>query len=191
MAKNVFNKVSSEAFNNFVLDAGMLLKNFDPATPKAPDDKDIICATTGGIQASCVASYTDFGEDVDNVPNGMKEMKVLDGWECKMSFTALDMTADTLKLALGPATVTGNAVTPKNYLEDTDFTEKVWLVCGLMSGGWAAVCLKNVLSSGGVSIQTTKKGKGQLSVELQGHFSASKQDEVPMEFYVSATAISE
>lgn len=51
----------------------------------------------------------------------------------------------------------------------------------------AAICLKHVLSSGGFSLQTTKNGKGQLSVELMGHVSINAQNEVPMEFYVAQT----
>ena len=50
--------------------------------------------------------------------------------------------------------------------------------------GMAAVCLKNVLSSGGFSLKTAKNGKGQMTVELQGHVSLKNVTECPMEFYV-------
>ena len=49
----------------------------------------------------------------------------------------------------------------------------------------AAICLKNVLSSAGFSLQTTKNGKGQVTVELQGHASINNVTECPMEFYVN------
>ena len=49
--------------------------------------------------------------------------------------------------------------------------------------------LINALSTGGFSLQTTKNGKGQLSVTLTGHVSIDAQDDMPMEFYVKeATA---
>ena len=44
----------------------------------------------------------------------------------------------------------------------------------------------HVLSSGGFSLQTTKNGKGQLTIELMGHVSLQAQDVVPMEFYSAA-----
>jgi hypothetical protein len=47
-----------------------------------------------------------------------------------------------------------------------------------------AICLKNALSTSGLSLQTTKDGKGQISVSLSGHYSITEQDVVPMEFYV-------
>jgi hypothetical protein len=184
---NMFTQISSEAFKNIQRGAGMILNKFDPAKPAKPADADIVCATTGGIQASCVATYVDDGEDIDNVPNNTKELKQLESWECKMSFTMVTMTAAALKLALGAATVSGNKIVPKAALESTDFTDTLWWVGDMGDGGLAAICLKNVLSSGGFSLQTTKNGKGQVSVELLGHVSISTLDEVPMEFYVQET----
>lgn len=184
---NMFTQISSEAFKNIQRGAGMILNKFDPAKPAKPVDADIVCATTGGIQASCVATYVDDGEDIDNVPNNTKELKQLESWECKMSFTMVTMTAAALKLALGAATVSGNKIVPKAALENTDFTDTLWWVGDMGDGGLAAICLKNVLSSGGFSLQTTKNGKGQVSVELLGHVSISALDEVPMEFYVQET----
>lgn len=184
MAKK-FTKISSDAFKNMQRGAGMILNKFNPDSPTDPQDEDIVCATTGGIQASCVATYKDDFEDVDNVAPGTKEGQVLEGWECKISFTAVTMTTDLVKLSLGPATIAGNKISPKSELELTDFTNDIWWVGDLGNSGMAAINLKNVLSSGGFSLQTTKDSKGQLSVELQGHVSISQQDVVPMDFYVT------
>jgi uncharacterized protein YjdB len=41
----------------------------------------------------------------------------------------------------------------------------------------------NALSTGGFSLQTSKNGKGQISIEITGHVSINAQDVVPMEFY--------
>lgn len=184
MAK-MFTKVSSEAFKNIQRGAGMILTKFDPAKPAAPQDADIVCATTGGIQASCVATYVDDGEDIDNVPNNMMELKQLDGYECKISFTAVTLTVKSVQMAIGPADVAANKITPRSELKLTDFTDEVWWVGDMGDNGMAAICLKHVLSSGGFSLQTTKNAKGQMTVELQGHVSINAQDDVPMDFYVT------
>lgn len=184
MAKK-FTKISSTAFKNMQRGAGMILTKFDPASPADPQDEDIVCATTGGIQASCVATYADDFEDVDNVASNTKEGKVLKGWECKFIFTAVTMTAKSVQLSLGPATISGDKVSPKADLELSDFTDNLWWVGDLGDNGLAAINLKNVLSSGGFSLQTTKDGKGQVSVELQGHVSIKQQDVVPMDFYIT------
>ena len=183
-----YTKVSQSFFEELQLDAGVLLKTFNPATPAALNDDDYICTTTGGINITAVPSYSDLGEDIDNVPNRTKELMHLDYWECGMSFTALSVTEDVIKLALGAAVADTSAhkVTPRASLDQNDFTTSIWWVGDMADGGYAAVCMKNVLSTGGFSLQTTKNGKGQLSCELTGHTSISAQDVVPMEFYVMA-----
>lgn len=183
MAK-MFTQIASDAFKNIQRGAGMILSEFDPAKPAKPADNNILYATTGGVTASCVATYTDDGEDIDNVPNNTKELKQLTGWDCKLSFIAVTMTAAGVKLAIGPATVSGEKITPKDALELSDFTDNIWWVGDMGETGMAAVCLKNVLSSGGFTLKTTKNGKGQLTVELQGHVSLKNATECPMEFYV-------
>lgn len=181
-----FTVIPQDTFSALQMDAGVLLRTFDPSNPVAPDDDDIICATTGGINASCVPTYSDMGEDVDNCPVNMKELKHLDSWECKMSFTALGVTPEVIKWSLGAADIGTDTtkVVPRRHLEQTDFSD-LWWVGDRADGGFAAVKLMNALSTGGFTIQTTKSGKGQLTVELTGHVSINAQNVVPMEFYAA------
>ena len=177
-----FTVIPQDTFTALQLDAGVLLKTFNPSTAAAPSDEDIICATTGGIEVSCVPTYSDFGEDVDNCPNNMKELKHLDGWECKMSTTSLGTSPELIKLALGAADISGNKITPRRDLEQADFSD-LWWVGDRADGGMVAVKLMNALSTGGFTLQTSKNGKGQISIEITGHVSMSAQSVVPMEFY--------
>ena len=182
MAK--FTVIPENTFDGLQLDAGVLLNKFDPTKPTAPADEDIICATTGGINVSCVPTFSDFGEDVDNCPVNMKELKHLYSWECKMSFTSLGTSAESIKLALGCADITAaeSKITPRKDLEQTDFSD-IWWVGDKANGGLVAVQLKNALSTSGFTLQTTKNGKGQITVELTGHVSINAQQTMPMVFY--------
>ena len=185
-----FTAIPQSTFEELQLDAGVILKNFTPATPTAPKGEDIVCATTGGINVSCVPTYSDMGEDVDNCPVNMMELKHLDGWDCKMAFTSLGTSTESIRLALGAAdidTTDRSKITPRRDLKQTDFAD-LWWVGDRADGGMVAICLKNALSTGGFTLQTTKNGKGQVSVELTGHVSVSAQDEMPMEFYSAAPA---
>lgn len=177
-----FTVIPQDTFTALQLDAGVLLKTFNPSTAAAPSDEDIICATTGGISVSCVPTYSDFGEDVDNCPNNMKELKHLDGWDCKMSTTSLGTSPELIKMALGAADISGNKITPRRDLEQTDFSD-LWWVGDRADGGMVAVKLMNALSTGGFSLQTSKNGKGKISIEITGHVSLNAQSVVPMEFY--------
>ena len=182
--KGRFSKISQDTFSQLQVEAGVLLKKFDPESPELVDE-DIICATTGGINPTCVASYSDFGEDIDNVPNGMKELMRLDGYDCSLGFTALNTTPEVIRLALGAADVDAESgkITPRRELKDTDFAD-IWWVGDRSDNGLVAIRLINALSTSGLSLQTTKNGKGQISVTLSGHVSINEQDKVPMEFYV-------
>lgn len=177
-----FSRISQDAFKDMQLEAGMILNNFNPANPNV-QDSDIVCATTGGITITCNATYVDFGEDVDNCPNNTKELKQLDGWECSIATTALGVSPESIKLGLGAADISGTHITPRAKLEQTDFEDAIWWVGDRVDGGMVAVKLINALSTGGFSLQTTKKGKGQMSITIGGHVSINAQDVVPMDFY--------
>lgn len=181
-----FTKIPSDAFDKLQLDAGVLLKTFDPSNPQIATS-NIICATTGGINPTCVPTYSDFAEDVDNAPQNLKEFKHLDGWECKIATTCLGTSPELIKLALGAADIPGtntSKIVPRRDLAQSDFSD-VWWVGDKANGGFVAIRLINALSTGGFSLQTGKNAKGQITLELTGHVSAAAQDVVPMEFYSS------
>lgn len=179
-----FTKISQTAFDELQVEAGVLLNSFDIENPAAPASADIVTATTGGITASCIPQYEDWGEDIDNCPINVMETKRITGWDCKLSTTALGTSPTLLRLLLGAADISGSRVTPRRQLRQTDFDGSLWWVGDRADGGIVAIELKNALSTGGLSVKTTKNGKGQLGLEITGHFSASAQDEVPMVFYV-------
>lgn len=180
-----FTKIPQDTFEQLQVDAGVLVKEFTPTTSATLDESKIITATTGGIQVSCVPTYSDYGEDVDNCPANMKELKHLDSWECRMAFTALGTSVDLIKLSLGAADVDGTnkaKIIPRRDLDQADFGD-LWWIGDRADGGFVAVKIMNALSTSGFSLQTTKNGKGQNSIELTGHVSINEQDVVPMEFY--------
>lgn len=180
----MFTVIPQDTFESMQLDAGVILTTFDPSAPAAPADEDIVCATTGGINVVCQPEYSDLGEDVDNVPANMKELKHLDSWTCSIGFTSLDTSAEGIKLALGAADINAatSKIVPRKDLNQSDFND-IWWVGDKADGGIVAVKLKNALSTEGFSLQTTKNGKGQTSCTLTGHVSIDAQSDMPMEFY--------
>lgn len=180
-----FTKIPTSAFDGLQLDAGVLLKRFNPANPVPPADEDIICATTGGVNPVCTPTFSDFGEDVDNVPNNMMEFKHLDGWEVTLSTTSLGTTPGLIRLALGCAdidTEDPTKIVPRADLKQSDFSD-IWWVGDKADGGFVAIQIKNALSTGGFSLKTTKNGKGQIALTITGHVSINAQKVVPMVIY--------
>lgn len=181
-----FTQVKPDAFKDIQVEAGVITTSFDPANPIL-DRTKILCVTTGGINPTCKPSYTDYFEDLDNVPNGTMEGKQLDSWECGLATTIVDVTPAGVKLGLGAADIDSNdstRITPRSTLKLSDFTPSIWWVGDRADGGFFAIQMLNALSTEGFSLQTTKKGKGTMSLNIMGHFSMNAIDTVPMNFYV-------
>ena len=188
-----FTKIPADAFQKLQLNAGVLLRDFDPATGTMKAE-DLLGATSGGVSFEAVPSYSDFGEDIDNCPKNVLELKVLESWEVKMSGTFVSIDADTAKMLVGSGDSEAMAdgvhkITPRNDLSLEDF-ETVWWVGDYSdendddTGGFVAIELMNSLSTGGMKTQSTDKGKGQFSFEFTGHYSMAEQDKVPYNVYV-------
>lgn len=184
-----WSQVTSDSLDLVQVQAGMILTSFNTTTPAAPTADSVLCATTGGIQADCVPTYEDFGEDIDNCPNNTKELKRITGWDCTLSFTALDMSGEVFKAALGAAIKTAEttahpeSVEPRAQVAVQDFSD-LWFVSERIDDKIIAIQLKNALSTGGFNYKTQKNGKGQLTVTFTGHVSINAQDVVPMAFYI-------
>lgn len=176
--------IPQDTFEALQLDAGVLLTSFNPSQPTITDEA-ILCATTGGINVVAEPTFSDLGEDVDNVPANMKELKHLDSWDCRFETTGLGTSPALIKKALGCADIDGSnasKIVPRKDLSQNDFAD-LWWVGDKANGGFVAVKLINALSTAGFSLQTTKDGKGQTSLTFTGHVSMSAQSVVPMEFY--------
>ena len=188
-----YTKIPENTFQNIQLNAGVLLSSFTPSSATVSEEA-IIGATTGGINFTATPTYTDFGEDIDNCPKNMKELKKLDSWEAKCSGTFVTVDTAVAKSLIGAAdigTSDTTKVTPRNDLAQADFSD-IWIVGdysdknGDTNGGFIAIHMMNALSTGGFQIQTADKAKGQFAFEYTAHYSMSAQGTVPFEVYVKA-----
>ena len=185
-----YTKLPETTFQNLQLNAGVLLSEFDPETAEAANDA-IIGATTGGVSFTATPTFSDYGEDIDNCPKNMMELKKLDAWEIAMSGTYVTVDVNAVKSLVGAADVSENKITPRNDVLLTDFTDVWWVgdysdKNGETNGGYVAIHMMNALSTGGFAIQSNDNGKGNFAFTYTAHYSMSAQDTVPFEVYVKA-----
>lgn len=185
-----YTKIPETTFKNLQLNAGVLLSTFNPETATVTDES-IIGATTGGVNFTATPTFSDYGEDIDNCPKNMKELKKLDAWEISLSGTYVTVDANAVKALVGAADVSGNKITPRNDLKITDFTDVWWVgdysdQNGETNGGYVAIHMMNALSTGGFAIQSSDNGKGNFAFTYTAHYSMSAQGTVPFEVYVKA-----
>lgn len=187
-----FTKIPVNTFKQLQMNAGIICTAFEPnPTGAAPnvEDKDILGATSGGNNFTAVPTFADRGEDIDNCPKNMAELKDIDAWEVKMSGTLVTATGALAAKLAAAADFADGKVTPRNTLKITDFAD-LWLVCDYGDNGMIAVKILNALSTGGFAIQTGDKAKGQFPYEFTGHYKMESQDTVPFEIYISDGATS-
>lgn len=188
-----FTKIPETAFQELQLNAGILLSSFTPSTATVTAE-NILGATSGGVNFTATPTYSDFGEDIDNCPKNMLELKKLDSWEVKMSGTFVTVDTSLAKTLIGAADIGTSDTTqiiPRNDVTETDFTDLWWVgdysdKNGDTNGGFVAIHMLNGLSTGGFQIQSGDNAKGQFSFEFTGHYSMDNQDKVPFEVYVKA-----
>ena len=188
-----FTQIPTNTFQELQLNAGILTSNFTPATGTV-ENNNILGATSGGVNFTATPRYRDGGDDIDNCPENMKELKQLDGWKAKMSGTFLTVNTARAKSLLAAADIGSSdttKVTPRNDVADTDFDDIWWIgdysdKNGATNGGYIAIHMMNALSTGGFQIQSGDKAKGQFAFEYTAHYSMNAADTVPFEIYIKA-----
>lgn len=187
-----FTQVAADTFSKLQLNAGVLLTEFDPAVGTL-DKSKIFGATGGGVSFAATTEYVDYGEDIDNVPANTKELKKIDNITAVMSGTFKQADTDLAKTLIGAADVDSSTgkVTPRVDLLADDFIDVWWVgdysdVNTGTNAGFMAIHLINALSTGGFSIQSNDKSKGDFSFEFTGHFSLEDIDIVPYELYIKS-----
>lgn len=192
-----YTKVAADAFEKLVMNAGIITDAFTPETAVVGN---ILAATTGGLQFASNPTYTDFGEDVDNVPNNTKQLLKITAFDPVLSGTMLTVDADIIKAQIGAAdkeTPTSGGVTkitPRATLEDEDFDD-IWFIADYSdvntgtSAGFIAIHIMNAMNRTGFQLQTGKNAKGQSTFEYHGHYDITDEDQTPpFEIYVKKGA---
>lgn len=192
-----FTKIPADTFKELQLNAGVLLSEFTPSTASF-QEANLLGATSGGVNFTATPTYSDFGEDIDNCPKNMKELKKLDSWEVKMSGTFITANTKQAKSLVGAGDIDSSDQTkiiPRNDVKAADFSDIWWVgdysdVNDTAAGGsgstagFIAIRMINALSTGGFQIQSGDKAKGQMAFEYTAHYSMDAQDTVPYEIYI-------
>ena len=190
-----YTKVSSTAFGELQLNAGLLMTSFTPSNATVTDSY-IFAATSGGVTFSSGPVYEDFGDGIDNVPANTKQLKRIKYHEARLSGTAKTIKPATVKALMGAADSSGSSLytlTPRDELKTADFSDIWWVgdysdKNGATNGGFVAIHLKDALNTGGFKIKSNDDGKGDFDFDFLAHYDIDHTDQVPFEVYVQAGA---
>lgn len=187
-----YTKIPTNTFKELVLNAGIVLTDFNPTTGTV-NDSDFLGATTGGLTVNVVPSFIDFAEDIDNAPKNTKEFMRLDDYDINASGSFVSVNDESLKKLNALADYSEGKITLRKDVDiDNDFFE-LWIVADYSddnseeTGGFIAVHLMNVLNTGGFQMTTSDKEKGNFPFEFTAHYSIDEQEAVPVEIYIKAS----
>lgn len=207
-----YTKVPADAFQHIQINAGILTTEFDPESTEELDRSKILGTTSGGIEFNTNTEYSDFGEDMDNVPNNTKQLKRILYYNPVFSGTFVSENARLVQKLVAAAdygidSESGvNVIKPRTELyygsatsetaDDPNIPDDffdIWFIGDYSQfnsgteGGCIAIHMRNALSTGGLAIQTSKDEKGTFDFEFTGHYDI-KDLEVPFEVYIRQPA---
>lgn len=186
-----FTQIRETTFEELQVNAGVVLREFDPATFDGELQlSNILFATSGGVTITDTPEFRDAGDGIDNAPRNMKEFKKLVRREVKISGSKVTFTPESVKADMAAADISvldGNAevtkITPRDTLTDADFMD-FWVVGDYGVGGYMAAHIMNALSVSGFNWKTTDQGNGTSDFEYTAHYSIQNQSQVPYEVYI-------
>lgn len=188
---NVINGMTATTTQNFLLDAGAFLKNFDPLTDTfetAKTEGKVIGATKGGGTFKATPTFRKI--EPDGARGDVKGTQILESWEVIMEANIIEVTEETVALSLGVnqnSTIKEGAYTKiegKNCVLDTDYIDNItWI--GTLSGSAEPVIIQvfNALNTAGLELKMEDKSEGVLPLKFTGH-SIGGDDKPPFAVYL-------
>lgn len=187
----LFSGFTADTPKHLQLDAGAFLRNYDVSkdTWTTAKTTKLIGATAGGGSFSAVPNIRRV--EIDGVKGAAKGLQDIDEWTVTMTANVKEITAESLKLALGAAksesatTPAGYThVTGKNQIDDADYLDNLTWV-GRLSGSNDPVIIvvKNALSTNGLTISFADKSEGLIPVTVTGHYTADDLETPPFDIY--------
>lgn len=189
----MFTGLTSNTKKHIQLDAGALYKNYVVGTDipgTSTTDAKLIGATEGGGTMAIVPEVRQIA--VDGAKGPVKGFERIDSWTATLSTNVKEVTADSVKMSLGAATVSTptapngyKKITPDADFDDADYlTNITWIGKVLGSESPMMIVFKNALCLNGFNFAVKDKGEGVVPVVLTAHYEVATLDEVPVDIYI-------
>lgn len=196
MSSKTYSGFTAKTSERLLLDAGAFFKSFDVETDTfdtAVTAGKLIGATRGGGEFKAAPTIRRL--EVDGVTGAAKGMEFVDEWAVTLMANVLELSTDTLKLALVSADIdtTSNddydVLTARNDIELSDYLDNVTWV-GKLSGSGKPVIIQvfNAINTNGLTATMQDKNEGVVQMIFTGHYDQASLDSPPFKiFYPKVT----
>lgn len=185
---------TSETKAHLLLGAGVLVKDYNPATDTyeaARTGKKILGATSGG--STFTATKNGHHLSIDGVPENTAGNWILDNWASTLQTTVQEITAENLKMSLAAAKLDTSdstagkdytVIAPKAVLEDEDYIDSLSYI-GRISGSEKPVIITifHAFNTADLSLNPKDGEEGSLALTLTAHYSLDDPDTPPFKIY--------
>lgn len=185
---------TSETKAHLLLGAGILVKDYNPATDTyetARTSQKILGATSGG--STFTATKNGHHLSIDGVPENTAGNWILDNWASTLQTTVQEITAENLKMSLAAAKLDTSdstagkdytVIAPKAVLEDEDYIDSLSYI-GRISGSEKPVIITifHAFNTADLSLNPKDGEEGSLALTLTAHYSLDDPDTPPFKIY--------
>lgn len=199
MAKKTYTGLTTTTKKHLLLGAGAFFKNFLVGTDtyaSAVSDGKLIGATQGGGEFNAVATFRQI--PVDGAVGDIKDLEDIERWDVSMTANVLEISKDTIQLALGSATIATTSgtsgykkITGNNGLASGDFNNITWCGCLLGEEKPMLIQIDNALCTNGLNMTFTDGEEGKISLEFKGFYNAvatGAEPVAPFSIYLTETS---
>lgn len=173
--------------DKLLLDAGAVFKNFIVGTDTYASAKaagKCLGATQKGSEFSAVPQIRRM--EIDGVHTRTKGDTLIDGWDVYLKTTLVEMTAQTLKLALGvgdsaaSSTATGyDEITARDTIKDEDYVTNITFIGNILGEDNPIIIqVFNGFHEGGLTITNEDKNNAAVECQFYGYLDPSVYDSV-------------
>lgn len=178
---------NSKTPDKLLLDAGAVFKNFIVGTDTYASAKaagKCLGATQKGSEFSAVPQIRRM--EIDGVHTRTKGDTLIDGWDVYLKTTLVEMTAQTLKLALGvgdsaaSSTATGyDEITARDTIKDEDYVTNITFIGNILGEDDPIIIqVFNGFHEGGLTITNEDKNNAAVECQFYGYLDPSVYDSV-------------
>jgi hypothetical protein len=189
---NTYTGFNASTSKRLMLDAGAVFKNFDVATDTYATAKaagKLIGATQGGNSFAAIPTIRQIA--IDGVKGAAKGLEVIDAWEVTLTTNILEVSKDTIELALATSRATGDTfndfydkIQAENYILDADYLTNVTFM-GKISGTSEPVIIqvKNAMNTTGLTLSAADNAEGVIVMTFRGHYDTADLNTPPFVVY--------
>jgi hypothetical protein len=165
--------VTQNTAERMLLDAGAIYKNLQYDELSGEFTGEVLGATSGGNEF--VVEIEQRAPEIDGVKSRIKGLKFVNSHEAQLTVNLKEITAQNIKLAIGPADIDESdanfdIVTGRTAIQNGDYLENIAFV-GRLSGNDKPVViqLQNALSAEGFTLSAEDDNEAVIPITFHAH----------------------